>query len=60
MNFTFHPFKCNDCHENVTSINEAAIASIKRNSYRTHLLGISKDKAVCLLKKFNLNKRVKV
>ena len=63
MNFTFQPFVCNDCHDllqNVMSINDVAIVSINRNSYRTHLLGISKDKAACLLKKVNLNERVKV
>ena len=42
------------------SIDEAEIVSIKRNSYRIYWWGVSKEKASCLLKKVNLNHRVKV
>ena len=59
LNFSFHPNPCHGCHDllqKATSLIKLQSFSIKGNAYRIHILGLSKNEAINMMKKrFNIN-----
>ena len=56
--FKYEPYLCNGYHDlmqEAMNFNNVAIASIKGNDYRIHFWYMSKDGAINIMKKFNLN-----
>ena len=57
IGFNYEPYLCNDCHDLMQksmNFNDAAIAYIKRSTYRIHFWYMSKDDAISIMDHYNL------
>ena len=57
--FKYEPYLCNGCHDLIQKAMNfnVAIVSIKGNDYRIHFCYMSKDDAMNIMKKSNLNEK---
>ena len=58
--FTCEPYLCNGCHDlmqKAMNFNVVVIVSIKGNDYKIHFWYMSKDDAINITKKSNLNEK---
>ena len=57
--FKYEPYLCNGCHDLIQKAMNfnVAIVSIKGNDYRIHFYYMSKDDAMNIMKKCNLNEK---
>ena len=58
--FKYEPYLCNGCHNLMpkpVNFNDVVIASIKGNNYIIHFWYMSKNDAINIMKKSNLNEK---